>query len=172
MRTRFKLRLAILAVGLTVPAAAYALEGGIREVPAKDVAVPTDGVSPQVQALIGAPLPPFWNDHPKDAAAWKALIKTRADVIIKTLPAMREKLGVKFEQATIGGVNCYILTPDDIPEQNRNRLLVHVHGGGYVFSPGEVGDARSDPDGGLRQVQGDLDRLPHAAGFSLSGRDG
>jgi len=38
---------------------------------------------------------------------------------------------------TIAGVNCYILTPDNIPEQNRNRLLVHVHGGGYVFAPAE-----------------------------------
>jgi epsilon-lactone hydrolase len=35
-------------------------------------------------------------------------------------------------------VNCYILTPDNIPEQNRNRLLVHVHGGGYVFAPEEA----------------------------------
>ena len=138
MRTSFKLHLAILAVCLTAPGAAYALEGGIREVPAKTVAVPTNGVSPQEQALIGAALPPFWNDHPKDAAEWKALIKTRADVIIKTLPAMREKLGVKSEQVTIAGVNCYILTPDNMPEQNRNRLLVHVHGGGYVFAPGEA----------------------------------
>jgi monoterpene epsilon-lactone hydrolase len=138
MRTSFKLHLAVIAVSLAVPAAAYALEGSIREVPAKNVAVPTNGVSPQEQALIGAPLPGFWNDHPKDAAEWKALIKTRADVIIKTLPAMREKLGVKMEQATIAGVNCYILTPDNMPEQNRNRLLVHVHGGGYVFAPGEA----------------------------------
>ena len=37
----------------------------------------------------------------------------------------------------IGGVNAYILTPDSIPEANRNRLLVHVHGGGYVFAPAE-----------------------------------
>ena len=50
---------------------------------------------------------------------------------------MREKFGVKSQQVTIAGVNCYILTPDNIPEQNRNRLLVHVHGGGYVFGPGE-----------------------------------
>jgi len=39
----------------------------------------------------------------------------------------------------MAGVNCYILTPDNIPEANRNRLLVHVHGGGYVFAPGESG---------------------------------
>jgi monoterpene epsilon-lactone hydrolase len=133
----FKLRLVALAAGVAVPAAAFSLEAGIREVPAKEIAVPTAGVSPQEQAVIGAPLPPFWNDHPKDAAAWKALINMRAEQINKTLPGMREKLGVKSEQVTIAGVNCYILTPANIPEANRNRVLVHVHGGGYVFGPGE-----------------------------------
>jgi monoterpene epsilon-lactone hydrolase len=137
MKKSFKLRLAILAVGLAVPTAAFALQAGTREAPAKQIPVPTADVSPQEQALIGAALPPFWNDHPKDADAWKVLIKTRADAIIKTLPGLREKLGVKSEQVTVAGVNCYILTPDSIPEQNRNRLLVHVHGGGYVFGPGE-----------------------------------
>jgi epsilon-lactone hydrolase len=141
MKKSFKLHLAALAVGLVIPlalpSAAFSLEAGIREVPAKDIAVPTAGVSAQEQALIGAPLPPFWNDHPKDAAAWKTLIKSRADAVVKTLPALREKLGVKSEQVKIGGVNCYILTPDTIPEQNRDRLLVHVHGGGYVFGPEE-----------------------------------
>jgi epsilon-lactone hydrolase len=138
MKAGFTLHLAVLAIGLAVPAAAFSLEGGTREAPAKEIPVPAADVSPQEQSLIGAPLPPFWNDHPKDAATWKLLIKTRADQIIKTLPGMREKLGVKSEQVTIAGVNCYILTPDSIPEQNRNRLLVHVHGGGYVFAPGEA----------------------------------
>ena len=98
MRLSFKLQLAVLALGVAVPAAAFALEAGIREVPAKEIAVPTADVSPQDQAAIGAPLPWFWNDHPKDAAAWKTLIQTRADQIIKTLPALREKFGVKSEQ--------------------------------------------------------------------------
>src|SRR5579859_2933328 len=138
MTTSSRLRLAVLAAGLCLPAAAFSLEAGMREVPAKEVPVPTAGVSPQEQAVIGAALPPYWNDHPKDAAAWKALINMRADVINKTLPGLREKFGVKSEQVTIAGVNCYILTPDNIPEPNRNRLLVHVHGGGYVFAPGEA----------------------------------
>ena len=138
MKKSFKLHLAILALGVAMPAAAFALEAGIREAPAKMLAVPTVDVSPQEQALIGAPLPPFWNTHPKDAAEWKALIKTRADAIIATLPALRQKLGVKSELVKIGGVNCYVLTPDNIPEQNRNRVLVHVHGGGYVFAPEEA----------------------------------
>jgi epsilon-lactone hydrolase len=137
MRTSSKLHLVVLALGVAVPAAVFALEAGTRDVPAKQITTPNANVSPQEQALIGAPLPPFWNDHPKDAAEWKALINMRADAINKTLPGMREKLGVKSEQVKIAGVNCYILTPDNIPEQNRNRLLVHVHGGGYVFGPGE-----------------------------------
>ncbi|MBV8839100.1 MAG: alpha/beta hydrolase [Alphaproteobacteria bacterium] len=138
MRTRFKLQIAVLALGLAVPATAYALEASVREAPAKEIPVPTADVSPQMQALIGAPPQPIWNEHPKDAAGWKALIKMRADGVIKVLPGLREKLGVKMEQVSIAGVNCYILTPSDIPEQNRNRLLFHVHGGGYVFGPGEA----------------------------------
>lgn len=138
MTTSSRLRLAVLAAGLCLPATAFSLEAGMREVPAKEVPVPTAGVSPQEQAVIGAALPPYWNDHPKDAAAWKALINMRAEVINKTLPGLREKFGVKSEQVTVAGVNCYILTPDNIPEPNRNRLLVHVHGGGYVFAPGEA----------------------------------
>ena len=138
MKKSIKLHLAVCVLGIAAHTAAFALEAGIREAPAKMLAVPTVDVSPQEQALIGAPLPPFWNMHPKDAAEWKTLIKTRADAIIKTLPALREKLGVKSELVKVAGVNCYILTPDNIPEQNRNRLLVHVHGGGYVFAPEEA----------------------------------
>src|SRR3984893_2041789 len=135
MKTRY---LALLSLTFMMTSgAAFALEGGIRSAPAKEIGVPTADVSPQAQAMIGAPLPPYWNAHPKDAAEWKALIKMRADQIVATLPGLREKFGVKSEQVTIGGVNAYILTPDNIPEANRNRLLVHVHGGGYVFAPAE-----------------------------------
>jgi epsilon-lactone hydrolase len=129
--------LLLTAVFVAVCGAAYALEGGLRTSPAKDIPVPTADVSTAVQALIGAPLQSVWNDHPKDADAWKAWVKTRSDGLAATLPALREKLGVKVEPTKIGGVNAFIVTPDNIPEANRNRLLVHVHGGGYVLFPGE-----------------------------------
>jgi epsilon-lactone hydrolase len=132
--------LALLSLAFALAAgAAVALEGGVRHLPARDVPVPSAEVSAAMQALIAAPLPPIWNDHPKDAAAWKALIKQRAEAVEKTLPDLRARLGVKVEPTKIGGVNAFIVTPNDIPEANRNRLLVHVHGGGYVFFPGESG---------------------------------
>lgn len=136
MKIRYLLLTAAL---LSLSATAYALEGGFRSSPAREIPLPTADVSPAAQALIGAPLQGVWNEHPKDAAAWKALINSRADAVAKTLPDLRAKLGVKVEPTKIGGVNAFIVTPDSIPDANKDRLLVHVHGGGYVFFPGESG---------------------------------
>ena len=44
-----------------------------------------------------------------------------------------------MEPTVIGGVKAFILTPKEIRPENRNRLLIHVHGGGYVYNPGEAG---------------------------------
>jgi monoterpene epsilon-lactone hydrolase len=136
MKTRYLL---CAAVFVALSSAAIGLEGPLRKLPARDVPVPTADVSMEMQKLIGAPLQGVWNDHPKDAEAWKAWVKTRSDGLAATLPGLREKLGVKVEPTKIGGVKAFIVTPDNIPEANRNRLLVHVHGGGYVLFPGESG---------------------------------
>jgi acetyl esterase/lipase len=138
MTTRLKASLLVLAL-MALPAAGYALESGIRNAPAREIPVPTEDVSPALQTLIGAPLPGVWNEHPKDAAAWKALINARAEAVAKTLPMLRTKLGVRVEPTKIGGVNAFIVTPANLADDNRDRLLVHVHGGGYVFFPGESG---------------------------------
>ena len=39
---------------------------------------------------------------------------------------------------TVNGVPAYLLTPEDLPPENRNRLLVHIHGGCYVMQGGEA----------------------------------
>ncbi len=122
-----------------VPAQAAANgQPGPRSLPAHVVPLPTDEVSPQIQALIAGPYPPHMNADPKSAAEWKELINRRAALAIANLPAMKEKLGVTVEPKTIAGVKTFIVTPKTIPASNRNRLLVHVHGGGYVFGPGEA----------------------------------
>src|ERR1700730_15511985 len=40
-----------------------------------------------------------------------------------------------------------------MPEANRNRLLVHVHGGGYVLSPGESGTREAILTAGYCRIQ-------------------
>jgi acetyl esterase/lipase len=111
---------------------------GPRDIPARTIPVP-DTVSPQMQKLIAAPLSPTWNVIPKTAAEWKAQVAAGAAATMQTLPALREKLGVTVEPVTVGGVKAYRVTPRNIPPENANRLLIHVHGGCYVSGPGESG---------------------------------
>ena len=111
---------------------------GPRNMPARTIPVP-DTVSPQMQKLIAAPLSPTWNVIPKTAEEWKAQVAAGAAATMQALPALREELGVKVEPLTVGGVKAYMVTPRNIPPENLNRLLVHVHGGCYVNGPGESG---------------------------------
>jgi acetyl esterase/lipase len=81
---------------------------------------------------------------------------------MKSLPALREALGVKVEPITLDGVKAYMVTPSSIPPQNRNRLLVHVHGGCFVSFPGESGTAEAiymAGFGGFRVISVDY-RMP------------
>src|SRR5262245_643918 len=108
---------------------------GARTVPGRAIPVPPTA-SPQLQAMIAAPYRvPGWNADPRGAAEWKELISSRAAVAAAAAKTAREKLGVSMEATKIGGVGVFILTPKDIPPANQNRLLMHVHGGGYVFGP-------------------------------------
>ena len=92
-----------------------------------------------MQKLIAAPLSPTWNVIPTTAEEWKAQVATGAAAALRALPPLREALRVKVEPSTIDGVKVHIVTPETIAPENRNRLLVHVHGGCYVSLPGESG---------------------------------
>ncbi len=124
-----------LALGIS---ATCALAQAPLQVPARTLPVPTT-VSPQMQKLIGAPLSATAIQIPDTADGWKALVKSTAEAAARGLPALREELRVKVEPSVMDGVKVHVLTPADIPPENRNRLLVHVHGGCFVSLPGESG---------------------------------
>jgi monoterpene epsilon-lactone hydrolase len=112
---------------------------GPRSVPGRSIPVPGT-VSPELQASIAAPYRlPAWNANPKSAAEWKELVNSLAAAGAAAQKQVRAKLGVTIEPTVIGGVKAFILSPKEIPPANRNRLLVHAHGGGYVYGPGEAG---------------------------------
>ena len=136
---RLHLLLSILTLGAFLTTLiAQTQTPGPRHLPARTIPVP-ETVSPQMQKLIAAPLSPTWNVIPKTAAEWKAQVAAGAAAAMQALPALREKLGVKVEPVTVGGVKAYRVTPRNLPPENANRLLVHVHGGCYVSGPGESG---------------------------------
>jgi epsilon-lactone hydrolase len=67
---------------------------------------------------------------------WKADQKKQNEPEAKDAEVLKGQLHVAVKEETIAGVHVYRVTPNNIPEENRNRLLVHVHGGGYVFFGG------------------------------------
>ena len=133
---RLNARLILISAFLTTLMAQNSLPP--RDMPARRIPVP-DTVSPQMQKLIAAPLSPTWNVIPKTAEEWKAQVAAGAAATMQAIPALLEKLGVKIEPVTIGGVKAYMVTPRSVPPENVNRLLVQVHGGCYVSGPGESG---------------------------------
>ncbi|MDP9096510.1 MAG: alpha/beta hydrolase [Pseudomonadota bacterium] len=126
---------------LETPQAAANTTAGPRTVPGRAIPVPSEpDLSKAAQALVAAPYrAPGWNANPPDADGWHTLVKKLADASLPVLAKMRETLGVTMEQTTIGGVNCYVMTPKSIPEGHRNQLIINPHGGGYVYGPGVSG---------------------------------
>src|ERR1700676_933603 len=130
--------LGLLSIATTAKAQTPSPTPGALEVPAKTIPVPTT-VSPQLQKIIGAPLRSNWDIHPKTGEEWKPVADAGAAALVKNVPGMLERLKVKVEKTTIDGVRAYIVTPETIAPDNRNRQLIHMHGGCYVLNPGEAG---------------------------------
>jgi len=128
---------AVLSVATAARSEAQSAPPGALEVPAKTIPVPAD-VSPQLQKIIGAPLRSNWNIHPKTGEEWKPVADAGAAALAKNVPGMLERFKVKVEKTTIDGVRAYIVTPETIAPENRNRQLIHMHGGCYVLNPGEA----------------------------------
>jgi acetyl esterase/lipase len=76
---------------------------------------------------------------PETSDEWKATVQQVALGSLAELPRLREALGVAVEPTTIAGVKAFIVTPKVIPARNRDRVLLHLHGGIRVFNPGEAG---------------------------------
>ena len=103
-------------------------------VAARSLPVPTT-VSPEMQAIVGAPLSATWNVIPKSVDEWRTMSAPSSG---RGLAVLRDRFRVKSEPIKVNGVSAFMVTPDVIPPENRNRLLVHVHGGCYVLGGGEA----------------------------------
>ncbi len=123
-----------------------------REVPAKAIPVPGT-VSPEIQKQIAAPLTPTWNVIPTTADGWREQVAAGALAAEKGIPALLKKLNVRVEPTVIDGVKAFIITPETIAEENKNRLLIHVHGGCFVSSPGLSGTVEGIYMAGLEHVK-------------------
>ena len=132
-----KLLLPLLAL-----AASAAAQSAPLQVPAKSLPVPSD-VSPEMQQLIGKPLPATWNLQYQTGEEWRKYANEQAAKSIAKLPAMRERLHVTVKPETIDGVHVYNVAAVSIPASHQDKVLIHVHGGCYVLQPGEAGTSEA-----------------------------
>lgn len=112
---------------------AYAQDVTIKNFPAPET------VSAEMRPLVVGPPSSFWKSHPKNSQEWHALISDQAQQNIKRLPQLRKDMDVTVVKQVINGVNCFVVTPKLVSEENKKRILLHFHGGGYVLNPGEAG---------------------------------
>ena len=138
-----------------------------REVPARTLPVP-DWVSPETARGMSRGIGANWNVIPKTDEEWTAAAGRGGGApgpggIGGGQPAQLERFGLKSEMMTVNGVTAYMLTPSVIPPENRNRLLVHVHGGCYVMGGGGVAEGIYMAGFGKFKVLSiDYRRPPHA----------
>ncbi len=126
---------AFLSLGLAGGALAADLSLPARVLPAPH----SDDISPQMQAIIANPPNPNVNPLWKTGEEARVSADAGAVAAVQRIPGLLERLGLTMTAETIGGVRVHVITPKTLPAANRARLLVHVHGGCYVLSPGEAG---------------------------------
>ena len=52
---------------------------------------------------------------------------------------MRDKLQVTSEPTTLGGIKAYLVKAKSIPTAHAGKVVLAIHGGGFVYNPGEAG---------------------------------
>lgn len=82
---------------------------------------------------------PAWNLNPATNDEWRCESRKMAQTVEDGLPSLRERLGVVSEAVMVGGIRAWLVKPSEPGLTQANRLLVHAHGGGYVYSGGEAG---------------------------------
>ena len=128
---------AIFAAGLTATLSAQT-SGDISPdgtVLVKNLSVPLSSfLSPEARAYMVHLLrdQPF-SGGPSAAEDLKGYRAHQDDIMNVFLRPIRQRYAVNVEERTIGGIFTQIVTPKDgIPARNRDRVLLNVHGGGFV----------------------------------------
>jgi acetyl esterase/lipase len=108
--------------------------------PARSLPAPkSDDISPQMQAIIAAPPNPNARPLWKTGAEARATADADAPAAIRRIPDLLQRFNLTMTPQVMDGVRVHVITPRNLPAANRNRVLVHLHGGCYVLGVGAAG---------------------------------
>jgi monoterpene epsilon-lactone hydrolase len=100
---------------------------------------PPKSISEQARKFLATPNPLLASEDPpahekeawrKRIARFNAMLEPMADQMLKSAPAT-------VVTQTIAGVTVHVGTPHSMPERNRGRARIDLHGGGMVFLAGK-----------------------------------
>lgn len=129
----------VLALFVCIPAFAQEFPPfpGVKTIAERTVPAPV-GVSPELSAVItGHQIPPHI-PAPTTQEEWIELQKKWDAPFAEASRAIAKRLGATYVTKNIAGVPCYLVTPREIGERFKDRWLVHLHGGAFVFGGGEA----------------------------------
>lgn len=110
-------------------------------------------VSEKTQKLIQSEFMPYWNDHPKTNHEWKQWAQDISQKGESRLPLLREKFQVTVSSQLINQVPISTIIPETINPENKNKILLHFHGGGYVLNSGESGTVEAIMMAGIGNIK-------------------
>lgn len=123
--------LAILVYGLAYPACGISDSGRLP--------LPPDG-SAELRSSIESNLRlNTGHARPLTPGEFEYEIEKRASVKIPLIRELLKNMRIKCEKGHLAGVPVFTLEPPRMPSMHRNKILLYLHGGGYIFNPGEAG---------------------------------
>jgi len=139
------------------PAAAPHVDAqGIAHLPPASVP-PSRFMSPEARAKFIAaffhpgPPPAAAPDAPPDFAAMRAEDERKNAPFVARA---RELYPVRIEERSIGGVHTQVVTPAaGVARANRHRVLINLHGGGFIWGEGNGARIESIPIAGLGRIK-------------------
>ena len=105
-----------------------------------------DDLSPEARAAISRPGP---DQGPPETLAERRASQDAGQV--RARAAWSALCPNKIEDTTIAGVPVHIVTPDNMPTANRDKILINVHGGGFNADSGSF--AESIPIAGYTHIK-------------------
>ncbi|MHB1774495.1 MAG: alpha/beta hydrolase [Acidimicrobiales bacterium] len=103
--------------------------------PARNIPVPAS-LSPQAQAIVAmsfgsSPYPPL-----DDIDAWRMRAAESDAQIVQMIGDRASQVPAEVEEIDLDGVRVYVITPHDLPSDDR-RAVLEIHGGAFVSGGGE-----------------------------------
>ena len=132
-RLLFAITSATVAAAAVLVGEAQTPQNG-REVPARVLPAPSTA-SPEMQRLLATPIPETWDSPPNTPAQWEAFAAA-SDRVPRDPQPLLDRFGITSESIVVNGIPAYLMTPGELPPENRDRLLVHLHGGCYMMGGG------------------------------------